>query len=438
MALDEEKQALDDEDLDLGLPRAHDEASISGGQLERLKDAAGRAITGRLETGAKELGTYWMESLQKLHGDVQKAFADGLQPLVAPGAELLEFRKKVNTVRAIVNGVVSTWIDRAPRDLSQNIRRWLDMDDSLFRLGRFVGLLEAVERKAFQLLDDSKLAILGQLSKRVGLLLEDPMSAALTASFFATSTPIGKPVTVGIRADVMADAIIRDIVMSAFGEFVDGAAGKLNQMSFYPNVKWIEGCAQRRTELIKTLALIEKGRQHIATTLEVTDDLEGLYWVPANPTRAMATMLDKARRAAELVGRKKAERAENNRQILLLKKQKASLIRSPAPTPRAQSMSPQEGYGMMYVSSPPTEASLGQQIMDLKDRNAGYYTELEKAYRDLSEIKQQVAALLSEGGGALPSEEGAQFFEEEGQLFEEDDGGEDIPPFEGRAPGGDY
>jgi hypothetical protein len=336
-----------------------------------------------------------MESLQKLHGDVQKAFADGLQPLVAPGAELLEFRKKVNTVRAIVNGVVSTWVNQAPRALSQNIRRWLDMDDSPFRLGRFVGLLEAVEKKAFQLLDDSKVATLDQLSKRVGVLLEDPMSAALTASFFAVSMPIGKPVKLGIRADVMADAIIRDIVMSAFGEFVDGAAGKLNQMSFYPNVKWIEGCAQRRIELLKTLALIEKGRQHIATTLEVTDDLERLRWVPANPTPAIASMLDKARRAAELVGRKKAERAKNNKQILVLKKQKASLIRSPAPTPRAQPMSPQQGGRAMYVPIPPTEASLDKQIKDLKDANAVYYKELETAYRDLSEVKQKVTALPS-------------------------------------------
>jgi hypothetical protein len=221
MALDEEKQALDDEDEDLGMPRAHDRANITNGPLMALMDAAGDAIEGRLETGAKELGTFWMESLRQLHGDVQKAFADGLQPL-SPGAELLEFRKRVNTVRAIVNGVVSTWVNRAPRDVSQNIRRWLDMDDSPFRLGRFVGLLEAVEKKAFQLLDDSKLAILDQLSKRVGLLLEDPMSPALTASFFAS---IGnKPVKVGIKGDVMADVIIRDIVMSAFGEFMEQQA----------------------------------------------------------------------------------------------------------------------------------------------------------------------------------------------------------------------
>jgi hypothetical protein len=103
------------------------------------------------------------------------------------------------------------------------------------------------------------------------------------------------------------------------------------------DIQWRETCAVRRAELLRTLDLIEKGRQHIKTTPSLTDmmPVDELQWLPQGNGPDRVRLRADAHQLARSIKQRKDSQSRANCDLRQLKREMASLMRSPQPSPRS-------------------------------------------------------------------------------------------------------
>jgi hypothetical protein len=389
MALAEETQALSEEDVELGLPRAHDEASITGGQLNLLKEAVSEALQNRLRNGVGEFSRAWVGLFRDLHGAIIKELTTTL-----PGGRwtTVNYRGKILNLRARINALLSDQVRTAPALIGKEVRKWLEADDSPVRLGRFPSLLVAVQKHAVALpLENEKAQFTKDLNECVRNLIGHSSSPVLRPMYFPGNDSVELELTYDPRQ--VASAILEHMLMSKTSEIIFCTLDKLNLVAMEKDIQWREACAVRRAELLRTLDLIEKGRQHIKTTLSLTDmvPIEELQWLPQGNGPDRVKLRADAEQLAMSIKQRKDSQSRANCDLRQFKRDMASLMRSPQPSPRSPT-SAQAPPRSVPQSPTPNTSSLEDHIIAFKRHIDADHTELERLYRDLLELKRRVEA----------------------------------------------
>lgn len=377
MALEDEKTALYDEDVGMGLPRAH-EVGLSGPVLEGIKKPAGKALKTRLREGREELRQEWVAWLRELHEELVITSAP---PEADAIANVFAFRpwveRQAERLREEVTNVVTLQVAMLPGRLSQKARAWLDSEDSTFRLGRFADLLDKVEARALRLLEDATPVVLRQLEDRIASHFADPALSWLSARFFPPYS--SQQVEVAWDGHRLADLIIQDLVMSSMGGVVDSLHERLCALSDYPDVTWQEACAPRRTTVLESLGRLKDAGAHLLSTLFGPGGVQGndvmeLDWLPDDPSMPSVRVRGVASRLMDTLDECRCQRASTTQAILSLRRQleEGPTIIADAEARRLQDERQHSELKHLYL------------------QGAEYHKELEQIYRTLADLRRKV------------------------------------------------